>query len=84
MTPAELRKSRIAVLVHFFILGVGNATWAARLPAIKSELHLSDFRLSLALFAVAGVQKALVRGIGPMGVVAMGTLTAVGGGVGLG
>lgn len=35
----------------------------------------------LALFAVTGVQKALVRGIGPFGVVLMGTLTAVGGGM---
>ena len=52
MTPAELRKVRVAVLVHFMILGVSTATWSARLPAIKSELHLSDFRLSLALFAV--------------------------------
>jgi MFS family permease len=52
VTPAELRKVRVAVLVHFMILGVSTATWSARLPAIKSELHLSDFRLSLALFAV--------------------------------
>ena len=52
MTPAELRRVRVAILVHFIVLGVCNATWAARLPAIKSELHLSDFRLSLALFAV--------------------------------
>jgi uncharacterized membrane protein YeiH len=34
----------------------------------------------LSLFAVAGLNKALVRGIGPIGVVIMGTLTAVGGG----
>jgi uncharacterized membrane protein YeiH len=34
----------------------------------------------LSLFAVAGLQKALVRGIGPVGAVLMGTLTAVGGG----
>jgi MFS family permease len=52
VTPAELRRVRIAILVHFIVLGVCNAAWAARLPAIKSELHLSDFRLSLALFAV--------------------------------
>ncbi len=35
----------------------------------------------LALFAVTGTQKALVRGIGVFGTVLMGTLTAVGGGV---
>ena len=37
---------------YFFVLGVATATWAARLPAIKSALHLSDGRLGLALFAV--------------------------------
>ena len=52
MTPAELRRSRIAVLAYFFILGVATATWSARLPAIKDTLHLSDGRLGLALFAV--------------------------------
>jgi uncharacterized membrane protein YeiH len=35
----------------------------------------------LGLFAVTGVQKALVRGIGPFGSVLMGTVTAVGGGM---
>jgi MFS family permease len=40
------------VLGYFFILGVATATWAARLPAIKADLHLSDGRLGLALFAV--------------------------------
>ena len=52
MTSPELRYSRIAILGYFFILGVGFAAWAARLPAIKQSLHLSDGRLGLALFAV--------------------------------
>ena len=34
------------------MLGTATATWAARLPAIKTALHLSDARLGLALFAV--------------------------------
>ena len=51
-SSAELRRSRAAILAHFFILGVGTATWAARLPAIKTTLHLSDYQLGLALFAV--------------------------------
>ena len=42
----------MAVTSYFFVLGVATATWAARLPAIKSALHLSDGRLGLALFAV--------------------------------
>jgi MFS family permease len=52
MTARELRQARIAVLSYFFILGVATATWAARLPAIKADLHLSDARLGLVLFAV--------------------------------
>ena len=48
----DLRQSRVAIVVYFFILGVATATWAARLPAIKESLHLSDGRLGLALFAV--------------------------------
>jgi MFS family permease len=52
MTAAELRRSRVAVLGHFFVFGVAMATWSARLPAIKAALHLTDGRLGLALFAV--------------------------------
>jgi MFS family permease len=52
VTPAELRRARVAILCYFFVLGVATATWAARLPAIKEALHLSDGRLGLALFAV--------------------------------
>jgi MFS family permease len=48
----ELRQSRVAIICYFFVLGVATATWAARLPAIKESLHLSDGRLGLALFAV--------------------------------
>jgi MFS family permease len=52
MTAAELQRARIAVLGYFFVLGAATATWAARLPAIKSSLHLSDGGLGLVLFAV--------------------------------
>ncbi len=40
------------MLAHFSVLGTSTATWAARLPAIKAALHLSDYHLGLALFAV--------------------------------
>ena len=40
------------MFAYFFVLGVASATWAARLPAIKQDLHLSDARLGLVLFAV--------------------------------
>jgi len=52
VTAPELRYSRAAIFGYFFVLGVATATWAARLPAIKGSLHLSDGRLGLALFAV--------------------------------
>jgi MFS family permease len=52
VTTEELRRARIAVFGHFFVLGVATATWSARLPAIKESLHLSDGSLGLALFAV--------------------------------
>jgi len=52
MTAAELRRARIAVFGYFFVLGAATATWAARLPAIKASLHLSDGSLGLVLFAV--------------------------------
>ncbi len=53
MTPLpELRRSRVAILGYFFILGVAFAVWGARLPAVKESLHLSDGRLGLALFAM--------------------------------
>ena len=52
MTAPDLRQSRVAIVGYFFILGVATATWAARLPAIKESLHLTDGRLGLALFAV--------------------------------
>lgn len=52
MTSPQLRRARIAVFSFFFVLGVATATWSARLPAIKTALHLSDGHLGLVLFAV--------------------------------
>ncbi len=52
MTTRELRRARIALFAHFFVLGAATATWSARLPAIKESLRLSDGRLGLVLFAV--------------------------------
>jgi MFS family permease len=51
-SSTALRRARAGVVTHFFLLGAASATWAARLPAIKAALHLSDGRLGLALFAV--------------------------------
>jgi MFS family permease len=52
VTRAELRRARLALFGHFFVLGAATTTWSARLPAIKEALHLSDGGLGLTLFAV--------------------------------
>jgi MFS family permease len=48
----RLRHARVAITVYFVLLGTVVATWSARIPAIKHELHLGDAALGLALFAV--------------------------------
>lgn len=49
---ALFRKYRIATSVFFFIAGLTFATWASRIPAIQSKLHLSDAGLGGVLFAL--------------------------------
>ncbi len=46
------RAYRIAVSVFFFIAGLTFATWACRIPDIKSHLHLNDGELGSVLFAL--------------------------------
>lgn len=46
------RKSRIAATSFFFISGFGYAAWASRIPAIRSDFHLSDSMLGALLFAM--------------------------------
>jgi MFS family permease len=47
------RASRAAVTVVFGVLGAATGTWAARIPAIKAELHLSPGILGLVLLGPA-------------------------------
>lgn len=49
--PATLRRTRVAVLAYFAVLGVAEGVWVARLPAVKQHLGLSDALLGLALLA---------------------------------
>jgi uncharacterized membrane protein YeiH len=77
--PAAIRDQ------HYPMVAIGGAVVAVlvaclALPVPALPLIVLD-AAGLALFAVAGTQKAVVRGIGPFGAVLMGTLTAVGGGV---
>ncbi|MDX3224955.1 MFS transporter [Streptomyces sp. ME19-01-6] len=47
--PAPLRRARIAVSAIFFVHGAVFASWAARVPAVQSELRLSAGVLGLVL-----------------------------------
>jgi len=47
------RNRRLAVAAVFAMLGVSEGTWAARIPAIKADLHLSAGLLGLALLGPA-------------------------------
>ena len=48
----ELRRAHIALAVVFVCFGTIDGTWAARLPALKSHLHLDDGRVGIAIFTV--------------------------------
>lgn len=55
-----IRKYRIATSIFFFIAGLTFSTWASRIPAIQSKLHLSDAGLGAVLFALpAGLMTSL-------------------------
>jgi MFS family permease len=49
--PARIRRARVGVAVLFAALGILNGVWAARIPAVKAGLGLSDGALGLALIA---------------------------------
>ncbi|HVX52776.1 MAG TPA: hypothetical protein VHB48_21630, partial [Chitinophagaceae bacterium] len=50
------RTYRIAVSVFFFIAGLTFASWASRIPDIKTALHLNDAALGAVLFALPAGQ----------------------------
>ena len=47
-----LLRIRMAVSMFYFAMGLCFATWASRIPTIKSALHLSDGQLGSILFAL--------------------------------
>ena len=49
----RLRRARAAVTFVFFANGALLGSWVARIPAVKSDLGLSDGVLGFALFGVA-------------------------------
>jgi MFS family permease len=44
--------ARWAVSAHFLVMGLTGGVWMARVPAAKSQVHLSDGTLGVALLAV--------------------------------
>ena len=76
--PATVRRARVAVSAIFFVHGAIFGSWAARVPAVQSELKLSAGLLGLVLAgsglgALAGSQVGglLVRSFGSRAVSAM-------------
>ncbi|MFE6776539.1 MFS transporter [Streptomyces sp. NPDC057702] len=54
----DFRRRLVAIAALFCVLGFQYATWAARLPALKSDLDLSEAEVGLLLMA-AGVGAAI-------------------------
>ena len=44
--------ARLAISAHFLVMGLTGGVWMARVPAAKSQVHLSDGTLGVALLAV--------------------------------
>ena len=44
--------ARFAISAHFLVMGLTGGVWMARVPAAKSQVHLSDGTLGVALLAV--------------------------------
>lgn len=68
MPASRPRIYRIAVSAFFFIAGLTFATWASRIPDIKTQLQLSDAGLGAVLFALpAGLMVSLLFAGGLVG-----------------
>lgn len=51
-TTLPIRSSRIAIGAIFFLAGLTFASWASRIPDVKTALELNEARLGLILFAL--------------------------------
>lgn len=56
ITTSEKRRIRIAVALIYFCTGLSFASWASRIPDIKTTLHLTDGMLGSILFALPAGQ----------------------------
>src|SRR5258706_1628193 len=54
LSPAPVRRStmRIAIAAFYFCMGLSFASWASRIPDIKTKLHLSEAGLGSILLAL--------------------------------
>jgi MFS family permease len=50
LTRTQLVRWRAAIFTIFFITGLGFASWASRLPAVKNDLGINDLQLGVLLF----------------------------------
>ncbi|WP_437821075.1 MFS transporter [Sorangium sp. So ce1078] len=67
LTPLDdVARARRAVSVMFVANGIAFASWAARVPAVRERLGLSDGALGLALLGIAGGAILAFRAAGPL------------------
>lgn len=52
MAQQKLPRIRLSIFYFYFIMGLIFASWASRIPDIKSSLHLNDGQLGQVLFAM--------------------------------
>jgi MFS family permease len=52
MAQQKLPRIRLSIFYFYFIMGSIFASWASRIPDIKSSLHLNDGQLGQVLFAM--------------------------------
>lgn len=50
LTRTQLVRWRAAIFTIFFVTGLGFASWASRLPAVKADLGINDLQLGVLLF----------------------------------
>lgn len=65
LTRSQLVNWRTAVFTIFFVTGLGFASWASRLPAVKRDLGIDDQQIGILLFlsgaaAIVGLSLANV------------------------
>ncbi|GAA2980056.1 MFS family permease [Microbacterium terrae] len=52
LSRTQLAQWRAAIFTIFFVTGLGFASWASRLPAVKADLGINDFEIGVLLFVM--------------------------------